>query len=78
MGPRCVQMRTKNTRVPDEGRMVGGEEPERRYEVCSDHNQARNGKKDREKEECSFAGGSVLGPLPIGTSASLVSAPIPH
>ena len=39
MGPRCVQMRTKNTGVPDESKMVGGEEPERRYEVCSDHSQ---------------------------------------
>ena len=50
MGPRCVHMRTKNTGVPNEGRIFGGEELERRYEVGSDHNQARNGKMDRERE----------------------------
>ena len=63
-----MQMRTKNTGVPDECRMVGEEEPERRYEVCSDHNQGRNGKMDREKEEFSFAGGSGCKPCARGST----------
>ena len=68
MGPRCVQMRTKNTGVPDEGRMVGGEIPECKQEVGSDHIQARNGKMDREKEECSSAGGNGCKPCARGST----------
>ena len=44
------QMRTNNIGVPDEVRIFGGEELEGRQEGLSNHNQARNGKMDREKE----------------------------